>query len=861
MAFFDYIKELFSSPGETGSLLKAHNEVILASIKEMKERDEHVYDIKINTYKTYQEGVAKWPDAQRIQFVHYLVKQIARYESKTGYDPNNLSYQKLRFQEVFLQHLFRAKLVMSEPEAQGIFQLFFDQKRYSDNNVLNWPIGLMLNQVEKQYAGKVLGEDFKKTLQSLKAHLESVKAYYQEKERLKMIGKLEVLLQTGESTKPSVIPTRFLGADEFAKYANGKIEELNLQQREYWYPLIAHAQKASGGKPTQKYLATAKPLIEALGLPAFKNMLNDWFLFLVNLKERKEEHVNNYITHTYTYTTYHFLEAVTIDEIKGFIWMASHVNDKNMLNLLSRLAERSYRKIPGQGPAAAAVGNACLYTLYSSAGLYGVGQLSKLKYRIKQNSTQKLIEKYLEEAAREKKVPIHEIEDLAVADYDLQDGKKEVLFGEYKAILRIIGLGKTETQWYKPDGTPQKSIPASVKTQFATELKDLRNEAKEIEQTLLTQRDRLDRMFRVNRQLQWPYFQSMLFNHGLLGYLYQQIIWRFTHQNEIQTGIFRRGQWTNEKGEIFVPNEQSIVSLWHPVGESLEYIRAWRSFLEQQQIQQSLKQAFREVYLLTDAEVNTRVYSNRMAAHLLKQHQFNSLAKTRGWKYALMGAYDDGRSNEAASLELPEYGLRAEYWVNEVDADNAYNDAGIWHYVATDQVRFVNSTNDQACNLIDVPAIVFSEVMRDVDLFVGVASVGNDPNWSDSGGVPAYRDYWQTYSFGDLSELAKTRKEILTQLLPRLKINKVAEIKDRFLVVKGKLRTYKIHIGSTNILMEPNDQYLCIVPDRSKPVQTGNVFLPFEGDTGLSVILSKAFMLAEDDQIEDGTIVSQIRGR
>ena len=152
----------------------------------------------------------------------------------------------------------------------------------------------------------------------------------------------------------------------------------------------------------------------------------------------------------------------------------------------------------------------------------------------------------------------------------------------------------------------------------------------------------------------------------------------------------------------------------------------------------------------------------------------------------------------------------------------------------------------------------FSEVMRDVDLFVGVASVGNDPVWRDSGGLPAYRDYWTSYSFGELSEVAKSRKEILGSLVPRLKIKEVAVIKDKFLVVKGKLRTYKIHIGSTNILMEPNDQYLCIVPDRSQKNHTENLFLPFEGDTGLSIILSKAFLLAEDDKITDTTITSQI---
>ena len=83
---------------------------------------------------------------------------------------------------------------------------------------------------------------------------------------------------------------------------------------------------------------------------------------------------------------------------------------------------------------------------------------------------------------------------------------------------------------------------------------------------------------------------------------------------------------------------------------------------------------------------------------------------------------------------------------------------------------------------------------------------------------------------------------------------------EKFLKVKGKKRTYKTHIGSTNILMEPNDQYLCIVPARGKEVDTGKVFLPFEGDRGLSLVLSKAFLLADDDKITDKTILSQIGG-
>ena len=84
---------------------------------------------------------------------------------------------------------------------------------------------------------------------------------------------------------------------------------------------------------------------------------------------------------------------------------------------------------------------------------------------------------------------------------------------------------------------------------------------------------------------------------------------------------------------------------------------------------------------------------------------------------------------------------------------------------------------------------------------------------------------------------------------------------DRFLIVKGKLHTYKIHLGSGNILMEPNDQYLCIVPGRKSNSATANIFLPFEGDSVTAIILSKAFLLAEDDKIEDPSIVLQLKTR
>lgn len=179
-------------------------------------------------------------------------------------------------------------------------------------------------------------------------------------------------------------------------------------------------------------------------------------------------------------------------------------------------------------------------------------------------------------------------------------------------------------------------------------------------------------------------------------------------------------------------------------------------------------------------------------------------------------------------------------------------------YCTTDQVRFtrLGDRSGELVPLAEVPAVVFSEAMRDVDLFVGVASIAADPTWADRGEDRHYA-YWEQVAFGELTPTAETRKDVLHRLLPKLKIADRARIVGNYLEVDGRLHTYKIHLGSANILMSPNDRYLCIVPERAVTPK-GVRFVPFEGDRILTVILSKAFLLAEDDRIKDDSIRQQL---
>jgi len=308
--------------------------------------------------------------------------------------------------------------------------------------------------------------------------------------------------------------------------------------------------------------------------------------------------------------------------------------------------------------------------------------------------------------------------------------------------------------------------------------------------------------------------------------------------------------------------DDTYVTIWHPHDAPTSQVLAWRKWLEEHEIRQPFKQAHREVYILTDAERKTATYSNRFAAHVIRQHQFSALCQARGWRYKLQGDWD---SANTPTLELPLWDLQAEFWVEPIHEGRPFHEreevghTGVYLHTTTDQVRFARRGTMEPLPLDQVPSLVLSEVLRDVDLFVGVTSVGNDPNWSDGGPGGLYRDYWQSYAFGDLSATAQTRKALLETLIPRLKIARRCTLADKYLVVQGDLRTYKIHLGSGNILMSPNDQYLCIVPGRGSTNKSAeSVFLPFEGDNTLSIILSKAFLLAEDKKIADPSIVSQI---
>jgi hypothetical protein len=661
--------------------------------------------------------------------------------------------------------------------------------------------------------------------------------------------------------------------------AKSDIEAMEGEERAAWVDLLQHCIRARGAKPAQKWSGRASALLERIGRPAFERSVLRWFSLVERPRTRPVERESPWQPDPNL-----LLQDENADILKALAWLCAGSENAGVARALGTLALSGYRKVPQMGPRCVRLGNACVWALGAMPDAGGVGQLAMLRARVKFGTAQKGIEKALDNAAGQAGMPLQEIEEISVPTYGLQEvGVRRTKLGEFGVELVVTGTSTTELRWIKPDGKRQKSMPKAIQEHSAKELKEIKAASADLRKMLPAQRDRIENLYLEQKTWTYQAWRERYLDHPLVGTLARRLIWKFTNQERKGAGVFYEGRIVGRNGHILNWLEDSTcVELWHPMQEDPGEVLAWRDWLAELEIRQPFKQAHREVYLLTDAERTTRTYSNRFAAHVIKQHQFNALCAARGWKNKLRLMVDD--EYPPATRELPGWGLRAEFWVEGL-GDNYGADtteAGTYLYLATDQVRFykIDARENYAhaggggyaagfrgqgaptepLALEEVPPLVLSEVMRDVDLFVGVASVGNDPNWADGGPEGRYRDYWTSYSFGALSQTAKTRRQVLQRLIPRLKIADRCRLEGRFLIVRGDVRTYKIHLGSGNILMEPNDQYLCIVPTSAPTTGTlGNrLFLPFEGDRTLAIILSKAFLLAEDVNIKDPTILQQI---
>ncbi|MEV6631691.1 DUF4132 domain-containing protein [Actinoplanes sp. NPDC051470] len=537
--------------------------------------------------------------------------------------------------------------------------------------------------------------------------------------------------------------------------------------------------------------------------------------------------------------------------LRGLVWFQSRTPGEESTKLISDLAvvAGSPQRRGGARVVAPKAATAAIEVLGDRPGDAPVRALAVLSLTTRSRTLLPRVQAALERIGRARGWAPGEALELSVDDHGLDaSGRRTWSLGDDEAgVVEIIG-GKARLRAYR-GGEVLRAVPPAWKDALA----EARAAVTDLNKALGVERRRVEDLLSQERVWEWDTWVARYLDHPVTGAFARPLIWQASADGTswvsglpVPTG----DGWTLSDQDA-APGPGRRVRLWHPALAGPAEVARWRDRMVEAGLRQPIKQAFREVYLLTPAEAETRLYSNRFAAHVLHYRQANALMRERGWAANYLGGWSDGYHGEAKK-EVAAGQWQAVFYHDWVDGST-------WEqaFCTTDQVRFERRDGRgwEAAPLTEVPPLVLSEAMRDVDLFVGVTSIAADDTWRDRG-EDRFQAYWSGTAFGELTPRAEIRRDVLARLLPRLTVGKHCELSERFLRVRGKLGAYRIHLGSGNIRMEPDDAYLCIVPNRAP---AGRFSLPFDDDVVLSVILSKAIMLAADDRITDETIVSQIR--
>jgi hypothetical protein len=650
-------------------------------------------------------------------------------------------------------------------------------------------------------------------------------------------------------------------ADDWGKALRGW---LLLHWSLAWPPLLAHLATASGVAPSGKWRRQAAWLLESPGAEELiRHMVDSSF----------EAELRNVYGSTFP-SAFHESNAGLVRgaywaaDVGGWPWVAETLGRAGLRWGLSGRNDNTARDQRLATTCAALLGE-----IGTPEALMALG---RMKAKVRNRPVRKAVETALAKASVRAGTSPSELLEFAVPRFGLDaGGRKETPVADSIAILSL-DAGEASLTWKTVTGGLAASPPRSAIAGDAAGVKAAKAELKELRAAISVERGRIEEIFVEDRSWTYALWRERYLEHPLTAALARRLIWQVAGDGRAFAAIPLDGALVDATGSVVEPPpDDATVRLWHPIDAVGEEVRVWRDFVLEHRVRQPFKQAFREVYRLTPAEDETGVYSNRFAGHLLNYPVARALMGTRRWAANFLGPFDGGFEG-TAKHDFAAHGLRAEFHHDAVVEGEAY--APVTR-CSTDQVRFyarAGRSRAEPVPLRDVPGVVFSEAMRDVDLFVSVASMAADTNWRDTGldrqnvlrqaltdaalAAASGRPYtdWRGPAFGELTGSAESRRQVLNWMLSQLAVSDRLELDDRWLRVRGDLRSYKIHLGSGDILMGPNDEYLYIVSAGGEDPDLGQIYIPFD-DTRLSTILSRAFRLARDREIKDPTIIAQLK--
>ena len=248
----------------------------------------------------------------------------------------------------------------------------------------------------------------------------------------------------------------------------------------------------------------------------------------------------------------------------------------------------------------------------------------------------------------------------------------------------------------------------------------------------------------------------------------------------------------------------------------------YQQYLFSKAIRQPFKQVFRELYVPTPEEKDA-IQSYQYAGNLIQLPKTVAVLKERRW----LADYEDGLQKIYYKENIIATIYTMTDWFSPADIE-----APILEYVC-----FHNRRDYRLIKISEVPPIIFSEVMRDVDMAVSAAHIGSITPEASRPTIEM-RSVWV--------ELALSLFH-----LDNVKIN------GNFAHIEGELGKYDIHLGSGAIRKEGGEQIAL------PPIHLQNhkrLLLPFIDEDSKTVeILAKVIFLAEDNKIKDPNILKLLK--
>lgn len=268
-------------------------------------------------------------------------------------------------------------------------------------------------------------------------------------------------------------------------------------------------------------------------------------------------------------------------------------------------------------------------------------------------------------------------------------------------------------------------------------------------------------------------------------------------------------------------NDELLIA--HPIDLYREgHWSEYQKLLFEKQLRQPFKQVFRELYVKLSEELE-KGESMLFSGNQIQPQKTVGALRGRRW----VADYDDGlqkvyyKENIVARI----YAMADWFSPGDIEAPTL------------EWVVFLDRKTGKTMKIREIPDIIYSEVMRDVDLAVSVAHAGGvDPEASHS-----------------TIEMRRALVECNLALFG----TKNVKVEGNFALIKGKLGEYTVHLGS-GVVHQMGNAMLYVVPVHSQ--QRGRIFLPFvDEDPKTAEIISKILLFAEDTKIKDPGILGQIR--